>query len=261
MAETPETRSLSFRRIHDDICVAAMMLTRLPVRALTRTLPPLKEAMWAFPFVGLIVGAAAATVGSVSIWFGVPPLIAAILTVAGAIFLTGALHEDGLADMADGFGTGGAALHISRIMKDSQIGTYGAVSLILIIGLRISLLAGLAESAQGLGISFILACMFGRGMAVILCSLFPISTFASLGKTAASPPSSAVALSCAFWLAPLWFMLGPAGIFAISIGGLAMVWTGRQASAKLNGITGDIIGASILLSETGFLLGLIILVK
>ena len=259
MPETSEMRFLSLRRIHDDICVAAMMLTRLPVPASTGTVPLLKEAMWAFPFIGLIVGAAAATVGSTAIWFGVPPLIAAILTVAGAIFLTGALHEDGLADMADGFGAGGTATHISSIMKDSQIGTYGAVSLVLIIGLRVSLLAELSDSAQGLGISFILACMFGRGMAVILCSLFPVSTFASLGQAAASPPSSAVAISCAFWLIPLWFILGPTGIIAICLGGLAMVWTGRQTSAKLNGITGDTIGASILLSETGFLLGLIIL--
>ena len=237
-----------------------MMLTRLPVPALTRDVPPLKEAMWAFPFIGLIVGAAAAAVGSTAIWLGIPPLVSAILTVAGATFLTGALHEDGLADMADGFGAGGTATNISGIMKDSQIGTYGAVSLVLIIGLRVSLLAELTDSALGLGISFILACMFGRGMAVILCSLFSVSTFALLGQAAASPPSYAIAISCAFWLVPVWFMLGPAGIIAICLGGLAMVWTGREAGAKLNGITGDIIGTTILLSETGFLLGLVILV-
>ena len=159
--------------------------------------------------------------------------------------------------MADGFGAGGTAARISAIMKDSQIGSYGALSLILIVIMRVSVLTELTYSALGFGICFILASMFGRGMAVILCSAYPVSPHASLGRAAAAPPRPALITSILFWLIPLWLIAGSAGLIAACLGGALVLWTGRTATAKLGGLTGDIIGSAILLSETAFLIGLV----
>ena len=142
-------------------------------------------------------------------------------------------------------------------MKDSQIGSYGALSLVLIVMLRASLLTELTYSALGFGICFILASMFGRGMAVILCSAYPVSPHASLGRAAAAPPRPALITSILFWLIPLWLIAGSAGLIAACLGGALVLWTGRTATAKLGGLTGDIIGSAILLSETAFLIGLV----
>jgi cobalamin synthase len=99
--------------------------------------------------------------------------------------------------------------------------------------------------------------MFGRGMAVILCSAYPISPHASLGRLAALPPQPVLFISIVFWLIPLWLIAGPAGLIAACLGGILLLWTGRIATTKLGGITGDIIGSAILLSETAFLIGLV----
>ena len=257
MVKSVKNRSLSLHRLYDEFCIATMMLTRLPVPSITRSVPALNEAMWAFPLIGLIVSAGAASIGSLALYCGLPPLIACCLTLAAAAILTGALHEDGLADMADGFGAGGTAARISAIMKDSQIGSYGALSLILIVIMRVSVLTELTYSALGFGICFILASMFGRGMAVILCSAYPVSSHASLGRAAAAPPRPALITSILFWLIPLWLIAGSAGLIAACLGGALVLWIGRTATAKLGGLTGDIIGSAILLSETAFLIGLV----
>ena len=257
MVKADKLRSVSTLRLYDEFCSAAMMLTRLPLPPISRPLPPLNEAMWAFPLIGLIVGAGAASIGSLALYLNLPPFIACLLTLAAAALLTGALHEDGLADMADGFGAGCTADRISAIMKDSQIGSYGALSLVLIVILRASLLTELTYSALGFGICFILASMFGRGMAVILCRAYPISPLASLGRLAALPPQPVLFISIVFWLIPLWLIAGPAGLIAACLGGILLLWTGRIATTKLGGITGDIIGSAILLSETAFLIGLV----
>lgn len=99
--------------------------------------------------------------------------------------------------------------------------------------------------------------MFGRGMAVILCRAYPISPLASLGRLAALPPQPVLFISIVFWLIPLWLVAGPAGLIAACLGGILLLWTGRIETTKLGGITGDIIGSAILLSETAFLIGLV----
>src|SRR5260221_13885986 len=122
-----------------DLQVALGFLTRLPVRARGS----LGNAAWTFPLVGLVVGAVAALVFAVARALSLPHEIGSILAVAATIALTGALHEDGPADTADGFGGGVERWQRLAIMRDSRIGSYGVIALVLGLLLRVSALAAL----------------------------------------------------------------------------------------------------------------------
>ena len=99
----------------------------------------------AFPAAGLVIAAPAALLVFVALSFGADPLLAALLALSLQTLITGALHEDGLADSADGLGGGRDRDHALDIMKDSRIGTYGVIALVLSFGLRASAVAALAR--------------------------------------------------------------------------------------------------------------------
>src|SRR5262249_46611727 len=122
-----------------DVRVALGFLTRLPVGATGS----LAAAAWAFPVAGLVVGGVAALIFALAAWLSLPPAVAAILAIAAAIALTGALHEDGAVDSADGLAGGGDPEHRLAIMRDSRIGSFGVIALVLVLGLRAAALATL----------------------------------------------------------------------------------------------------------------------
>lgn len=128
-----------------DLGACLGFLTRLPLPA---GLPfvPLADAMRAFPIAGALIGAAAGLALSAFAALGLPGLVAAGLTLAGLAVLTGALHEDGLADTADGFGGGRSLERKLAIMRDSHIGTYGVLALVLGLLVKAASLAAIAHS-------------------------------------------------------------------------------------------------------------------
>src|SRR5262249_17313811 len=103
------------------------------------------RAGWVAPLAGALVGAIGAAVYWLAASAGLPPLVAAALTLAALFAVTGCVHEDGLADPADGFGGGATKARKLEIMHDSAVGAYGACTLILSLLLRGSALAGVAE--------------------------------------------------------------------------------------------------------------------
>ncbi len=134
------------RLIARPVRTALAFLTRLPV-PLPRD-PDLSRAAWSFPLVGLLVGGAAAATRAGADQL-LPPLPATILAIAVAILITGALHEDGLADVADAVGA-----HVDRarrleILKDPRVGTFGATALILELALVATSVAALAHRGGG----------------------------------------------------------------------------------------------------------------
>src|SRR5262245_20084273 len=153
--------------------LAAMaFLTRIPVSVNS---PFVAEDLgrstrW-FPVVGLLIGAIyLAVYYCLAAFF--PPSLAAVAVVATESFLTGALHLDGLADMADGFGGGHSRDDVLRIMRDHAIGSYGAVALILLIALKLAALSVLAE--RHLMVPYLLISpMLGRWSTVFLSALLP----------------------------------------------------------------------------------------
>ncbi|MBF0335337.1 MAG: adenosylcobinamide-GDP ribazoletransferase, partial [Alphaproteobacteria bacterium] len=125
---------------------AAVFLTRLPLPHLRDPARPLAACMWAFPLVGAVLGltAGACFAGLASL---LPPLPAALVALALLVLATGGLHEDGLADLADGFGGGRDRDHRLEIMRDSRTGSYGALAVGFSLALRAAALAALPPVA------------------------------------------------------------------------------------------------------------------
>lgn len=139
-------RAELFKEIIADLRMAASFVTILPVASSKSAADgAIARSTWALPVAGLMVGLAGALVYKVSSRFGLTPNLAALLTLAATALITGALHEDGLADTADGLGGGRTRERKLEIMRDSRIGTYGVCALILSFGLRWSALAAIAN--------------------------------------------------------------------------------------------------------------------
>jgi adenosylcobinamide-GDP ribazoletransferase len=236
-----------------DLRVAVGFLTRLPVPQ-PETLPSggLAQAMRAFPVAGAVVGLLAGGV----FWLGAQaftPVIAAVLAVLAAVWLTGGLHEDGLADTADGFGGGRDVLRRLEIMRDSRIGSYGVLAVVLALMLRVVALAALAPMA-GLA-ALVAAGALSRAVMPLAMRLLPPARSDGLGRGAGRPPSSVVAtallLAAILALACLPLATGAAALLAALAATIAVA---RLAEARIGGYTGDVLGALQQAAEAAVLL-------
>ncbi|MEM6896800.1 MAG: adenosylcobinamide-GDP ribazoletransferase [Pseudomonadota bacterium] len=228
-----------------DLPAAVGLLTRLPVTvdgqwAAARG----ARAAWAYPLAGLLVGAlvcalAAGLSGVLS------PGFAAAMALAAGIIVTGALHEDGLADSADGLWGGWTRERRLEIMKDSRIGTYGVLALVLSLLLRWQGLSALIGAEAWWAIAIIPA--VSRGAMVPLMALRqarPGGVSAAVGR----PPAPTILLALAL-SALLLLPLGGAGFgvaltLAVTAAAVALI-----AQVKIGGQTGDILGASQQITE------------
>ncbi|WP_264811937.1 adenosylcobinamide-GDP ribazoletransferase, partial [Gluconacetobacter johannae] len=138
-----------------DLLAGLGLLTRLPVGWLARGAGPVDMArsVWTWPLAGLGVGVVGGGVLAVLSLAGVPRLPAAGWAVAVQILLTGGLHEDGLADMADGFGGGRDRARKLEIMRDSRIGAYGVLALVLSLLLRVTAAAAAAHPIAAMAVA------------------------------------------------------------------------------------------------------------
>ncbi len=235
-----------------DIPLALVLLTRLPLPDLPPSaLSRQARAAWAYPLAGLAVALPACTLGWVLTGLGLPPVIAAGAMLALQILLTGAMHEDGLADVADGFWGGYSAERRLEIMKDSQVGTYGVLALILSLGLRWAALHVLvAQQEFGLVIA---AAILSRGLMVPVMAALPHARATGLSRDVGRParPTAALGLVIAILLG-----LGLGGgafwpaafLSALAVAALAVI-----ARAKIGGQTGDVLGSSQQVAEIVFL--------
>lgn len=241
-----------------DLTVAAAFLTRLrPPGALTPAdLAPgrLAGTVRAFPLVGAGVGLAGGIVYALAYWLGLPPLAAALCALTVTALATGALHEDGLADTADGLGGGKTVEDRLRIMRDSHIGVFGALALIFSIGLRAAALATLgtpwlaaaALIASGAGSRALLGLLMRR-----LDPARPDGLAASAGRPSEEGALTAAAIGAAF--AVLFLGLG-AGIVAAAATAVAAAAVGQYARRGIGGYTGDVLGATQQVAEIAILL-------
>ncbi|NNE82326.1 MAG: adenosylcobinamide-GDP ribazoletransferase [Silicimonas sp.] len=224
--------------------VALALLTRLPSGALPTPAPSHADAAWAFPLVGMIVGAIS---GAVFLLAGaiLPGLPAALLAISTAVVVTGALHEDGLADVADGFGGGQEPARKLEIMADSRIGSYGVVALVLTLGLIASAQSALPATT---------------GTVVLFAAIGALSRSAMLAPMVFLKPARDSGLGASARLAKgwrVWIGLGigallalftlPALLIAALVGAIVMMWL---AKAQIGGQTGDVLGATQKLTET-----------
>ena len=116
-------------RALNDIRMGFLILTRVPAGTIAGLVPTMGASAWTWPLVGAFVGGISALVWGLGLYLGLPPLPAAALAILAGTVATGGLHEDGLADLADGFGGGRDKARRLEIMRDSRIGSYGALAI------------------------------------------------------------------------------------------------------------------------------------
>ncbi len=240
------------RRV-EEARLALMLLTRLPAGRLAEPAPSLADARWAYPLIGLVVGALAAAAQAAALAVGLDPLAAALVALTAAALLTGALHLDGLADFADGIGGGRDRAHALLIMRDSRIGSYGVIALILALGLAATGLAGLPpETAPAV---LLLAATGSRLAMLVVLDRLPPAREDGLGRGASGnargawlPGAVAVAL-IAVWI-------GPAALPALVAMAAAALAVSRLALRRIGGQTGDVLGATQVTAEVACVLAL-----
>lgn len=215
-----------------------------------------------FPVIGGVIGA---LTGGLAWLLGddLPPLLAACVAVAAGGVVTGALHLDGLADCADGFG-GRTVEDRLRIMRDHTIGTYGATALLLDLMVRVSVLAALAGTQEALLFSVAAGALARVGGPLLAVMLPYAQARPGSGEALSSFPSelrAAVALMVGALVAFLC-LTGSTSQYAssIAVAGLVVVLVAWGAKRRLGGVTGDVMGATSELVELAVLVVLVSLV-
>ena len=242
---------------------ALMYFTRIPgIRSAPYDDEAQRQALKYFPLVGWLVGA----VGALTLYLGqllLPPTIAVVGAIIAMLLLTGAMHEDGLADSVDAFGGGYDRERILAIMKDSNLGVFGGIALIVVMALKTLLLLELVALNVGLAM---LAIMFTQAASRFVVLLIP----ASLDYVQQSPksksrpmvgnrmPISAVAFSGLFIALPLLFLNDRAFWLGLLLGGLGSIGLAFYFKSRLGGYSGDCLGATQQISESLIYLALLV---
>lgn len=232
--------------------LAIQFLTRIPVPGLSRLhaddVPTgLVRAVGWFPLAGGLVGAisAAVLVLAEGLW---PRAVAVIITLIVEARLTGAFHEDAVADFCDGFGGGQTPERIHEIMKDSRVGAYGTVGLILAIGLRAAMLCALPA---GLVVPALIgSAAFGRWLAVVPKALLssPPGVHGIASDIVAGTGARQLALASFVavpFLAPIIWLRPEAALLTIIAATIFIAWFCRFLMRHLGGVTGDCLGFSV----------------
>ena len=216
-------------------------------------------SVWAFPLVGAIIGLCAGTIYIASLYLGFSPTISAWLAVFAQIILTGGLHEDGLADTADGLASGRTIAKKLEIMKDSQIGSYGVLALIIALSLKANTISIFPSNLQTL-LFFMISAACSRACIVVLMRALPPAKSDGLAKSAGRPSRERTLASLLFALCSLLF-IGNFLTVIFAILALTVLCFIIYSIAKNNfgGITGDILGATQQISEVLLLLIFIVL--
>ncbi|WP_237154082.1 adenosylcobinamide-GDP ribazoletransferase [Oryzibacter oryziterrae] len=251
-----------------DLAACLRFFSRLPIPRLMAlddpmAPPALPRAAAMIPIAGSIIALPAALLLALLAITSLPPLAIGFLAVAVLVTPTGGLHEDGLADTADGLFGGHDKERRLAIMKDSRIGAFGALALIVVLGLKASLIGGLAETGAFTAFAVLLG-----GAAV--------SRLAVVGLWAALPPARSNGLSASFMrpnqtafvqaaiaalaaCLPAVFVLDPGDLLlGLALAAAITLVVGLLARSKIGGQTGDILGAVQVLAEAAFLLGILV---
>lgn len=237
-------RHSPLRNLASDLTEAVRFSTRLPVASAGFAEGgDLARASWALPIAGALVGAIGAVVYWLAYSVGLAPFPAATLSVAATLLVTGGLHEDGLADTADGFGGGTTRERRLDIMRDSRVGSFGACALSLALLLRVGAVAALAEPAL-VAPALVAAHGAARSILPIFMRLTPPARADGLAAAAGRPAFATAALAGCLGAATLFLALPRTAAF-IAVAALAAATVGlsRLTMRQIGGQTGDVVGA------------------
>ena len=261
-----------------DLILALTFLTRLPLRLEVEgpvTPDRLAGSLRVYPLVGAAIGAAAALVLAVALAAGLPSMPAAGLALAAQMAFTGALHEDGLADVADGFGGGRDRAAKLAIMRDSRIGTFGVLALVVSVLLRTGALAAIAAPANEIGggldsallglAALVAAGALSRAVLPLIMRALKPARNDGLGASHGRPHPGACGLAVGSALAIALLALGPVteaatgvatALVAAVVAALAAASCAALAHRHIAGYTGDVLGAAQQMAETAALLAI-----
>lgn len=230
---------------------ALRFLTIVPLPGQGGTDPDaLSRSLVFFPLVGVLIGLVMAIAGWL-LWAVLPALPAAALMVALLAVVSGGFHLDGLADSADGLGSGRPREQILVIMRDSHIGSMGAVALILVLLLKTAALASLPQ-AQAASALFLMP-IAGRCLMIFLMVLLPYARGpegrASLFYAKASADRKIVLLTAVVLYSGCWYAGGGAGLVAGTIALAGLFAFAALCRSRIGGATGDTLGAACELAE------------
>jgi adenosylcobinamide-GDP ribazoletransferase len=231
------------------------LLTRVPLprRWFPASLPPPVRCVWCFPVVGALIGAGGGALYAILLELGLPAGLAGLWTLAGLLLGTGALHEDGLADVADGFGGGRDRPEKLAIMRDSRIGSYGVLALLLAVAMRATAIATLREP-HSVAAALVGAGTLGRGAILIVLARIPPARkdglAAPLRDARLSVLGSGLALAALVSLAALPVQ---AAVAASAIAALCGLGAAGLARGQIGGHTGDVLGAAEQVTECAVL--------
>lgn len=263
----PRTIKTRVAQMIGDYCKVLRFYSRLPTPVLSfetepHALPDFTRATWAIPLVGATIGACGAGMGLLAYWAGLSTALAAAITIATLVIITGAFHEDGLADSCDGLWGGATRERRLEIMKDSRIGTFGAAGLMLSLVLRIFAVTELFRLVGPMALVLVIGISAAsRPLALIPILALPPAQGTGLAASVPMPATGALILACLGGLALLAggaFLLQLLPGLGVSLVILTLVLMGaiRIARTKIGGHTGDILGACQQLAEITLLIGL-----
>ncbi len=262
MADDPFRAEI--RAILDDLQAGVLFLTRIPARFFgpaDGSRPDFRRAARAFPAVGLVVGAVGGVVLIVARDVGESPLVAAGLAVLATFLLTGGLHEDGLADTADGFGGGATPERKLEIMDDSRVGTFGAAALVFSILLRVAALTSLTVYGSWRAAPVLVAAeTVSRAAMVRLWHALPAARMGGLAHDTGPPDQTAMLIALAIAAVVVVVTVIPSfGFWAAVVGSLLAVGVTYGVTlltaSQIGGRTGDTLGACQQVAAIAFLIG------
>ena len=232
-----------------DLPAALGLLTRLPIPVNAEMATARGAAgAWAWPLVGIVVGAMSGLIALALMTLGLPLPLAAIIALAVQVLVTGAIHEDGLADTVDGLWGGYTPARRLEIMKDSHIGAYGVIAVSLSLFLRgVGLIAVLAAPFSIA--SLMVVGLLSRVPMVILMSAMPNARGAGLSQSVGRPTRNTAIIGTVAALALAVLIVGTAVLPMIIWISVTTIGLAAIAKAKIKGQTGDILGASQQLAE------------
>ena len=243
-----------------DLKICFCVLTRLPVYiGISPEDFSISNASRFFPIVGAFIGLLASVVLWIGSWFGFSPNLLALFALLTITLVTGALHEDGLADTFDGLGGGITRDQKLKIMRDSQIGSYGVMALLFSFGLRWAAYAEITELGFSIILSALIATAAGSRAALpVIMHLIPVAREDGLSASAGKPSLDRAITALLIGIGCLLFLLG----FRVSIVALGMSILVASlfvyfVATRIGGQTGDVLGAAQQITEITILLAII----
>jgi adenosylcobinamide-GDP ribazoletransferase len=239
-----KTRDGFAHRIAADVTISILICTRLPL-GISAPIGSgdVARASWALPVAGALVGATGALVFWGAFELSLPPPLAAALALSAMLVVTGCLHEDGLADTADGFGGGWDQARKLEIMRDSRLGTYGACALAMSLLLRWAALCVLAGPAP-VGAALMAAHVAARASLPAFMHLVPPARGDGLSARAGQPTRQAAVVAALIGMVTLMVMLGlPAMAISLVLATCVGFLMARLSLRQIAGQTGDVLGA------------------